>query len=72
MIQYDSKGMVMKKVSMFLIVVTLLAGMVGCEGEGEGEIVTTYDLTIASVEGGNVTTPGEGTFVYCHRIQITC
>jgi len=48
-----------KRISIFLITVTLIAGMVGCGGGG-GE----YDLTIASTAGGSVTTPGEGTFTY--------
>lgn len=47
----------MKRISIFLIVVTLLAGMVGCGGE-------SYTLTIFSSAGGAVTTPGEGTFSY--------
>jgi len=45
------------RVSTFLIVVALIAGMVGCIG---GE----FDLTIASTTGGSVTNPGEGTFTY--------
>jgi len=46
-----------KNVSIFLITAALIAGMVGC-----GPI--QYDLTISSTEGGDVTTPGEGTFAY--------
>ena len=45
------------RVSIFLIMVALIAGMVGCGG-------VKYDLTIASTAGGSVTTPGERTFTY--------
>ncbi|HUW46896.1 MAG TPA: GLUG motif-containing protein [Dehalococcoidia bacterium] len=47
----------MKRVSIFLITAALIAGMAGC-----GPI--QYNLTISSTEGGEVTTPGEGTFAY--------
>jgi len=53
----------MKSISIFLIAILLIVGIVGCEGEGEGETVS-YDLTISSTAGGSVTTPGEGTFTY--------
>jgi hypothetical protein len=53
----------MKRISLLLILVTLLAWIAGCESEAEGEIVS-YDLTIASTAGGAVTTPGEGVFTY--------
>lgn len=45
------------KVGIFLIVVALIAGMVGC-------IFVRYDLTTSSTEGGQVTIPGEATFAY--------
>jgi hypothetical protein len=48
------------KVSIFLISIALLAGMAGCDRNGS----EFYTLTISSTEGGNVTTPGEGTFTY--------
>jgi hypothetical protein len=48
-----------KRISILLILVALVAGMVGCGGG-----VITYHLTISSTAGGNVTTPGEGTFSY--------
>ena len=48
----------MKRVSSFLIVVALIAGMAGCDG---GE---SYALIIDSTEGGSVTIPGEGIFTY--------
>jgi hypothetical protein len=41
----------------FLIVIALVAGMVGCVG-------VEYDVTITSTTGGSVNTPGEGTFTY--------
>jgi len=46
-----------KRISSFLIVAALIAGLVGCVG-------LEYDLTIASTAGGSVTTPGEGTSAY--------
>jgi len=48
------------RLSIFLIAVTLIAGMVSC-GDGDG---VQYELTIASTEGGEVTSPGEGTSSY--------
>jgi hypothetical protein len=45
------------RVSIFLIAVALMVGMVGCAP-------VQYNLTISSTEGGEVTTPGENTFVY--------
>ena len=49
----------MKRISIFLIVVALIAGMVGC-----GNATTVYYLLIGSSEGGEVTEPGEGAFSY--------
>jgi hypothetical protein len=43
---------------MFLIVAALVVGITACDGPD------TYQLTISSTSGGNVTTPGEGTFPY--------
>jgi hypothetical protein len=48
------------RASIFLIMVALIGGMVGCGG-GVG---AHYDLTVASTAGGSVTNPGEGTFPY--------
>ena len=57
----------MKKLGIFLVMVALIAGMVGCEplscGGGSSTPVQ-YDLTIYSTTGGSVTTPGEGTLTY--------
>ena len=47
----------MKRISSFLIVSALIAGMVGC-------VSVKCDVTIVSTAGGSVTTPGEGTFTY--------
>ena len=47
----------MKRVKVFLIVLALIAGMVGC-------VPVQYSLTISSTEGGEVTTPGVGTSTY--------
>jgi hypothetical protein len=48
------------RVSIFLIMVALVAGMAGCVQP----VPSSYDLTIASTAGGLVTIPGEGTFTY--------
>ena len=47
----------MKRISIFLITVVLIAAVLGC---GEG----SHTLTINSTAGGSVTTPGLGTFTY--------
>jgi len=48
--------------SIFLIMVALITGMIGCDGGGSnGE---SYTLTITSTFGGSVTEPGEGAFIY--------
>lgn len=47
----------MKRVSVFLIAVALIAGMAGCAP-------IQHQLTIFSTAGGSVITPGEGTFTY--------
>jgi len=50
------------RVSIFLIAVTLIAGVVVYDSDyGSRE---SYTLTIASTTGGSVITPGEGTFTY--------
>jgi len=49
----------MKRVSIFLITVALIAGMVGC-----APTAAQYNLTISSTEGGEVVTPGEGALTY--------
>ena len=46
--------------SIFLVIVALTVGIVGCDDGGS----EPYTLTIASTAGGSVTTPGEGTFTY--------
>jgi len=45
------------RLSIFLITVALIAAVVGCAP-------VQYDLTVSGTEGGEVTTPGEGTFTY--------
>jgi hypothetical protein len=45
-------------VGILLIVAALVVGFTACDG------ADTYQLTISSTSGGNVTTPGEGTFTY--------
>jgi uncharacterized repeat protein (TIGR02543 family) len=46
--------------SIVLIAVSLIAGTVGCIGEE----TPMYDLTISTTEGGEITSPGDGTFGY--------
>ena len=47
-------------VSILLIVAVLVVGVAACDGDG----ASTYQLMISSASGGNVTSPGEGTFPY--------
>lgn len=49
----------MERFSVFLIAVAFIVGLVGCT---PGPV--QYDLTISSTEGGEITSPGEGTFSY--------
>jgi len=58
----------MKGISILLITVTLLAGIAGC-GDGGGGV--EYDLTITSTEGGEVTSPGEGTSSYDEETEVS-
>lgn len=48
----------MRRTSIFLIMVISVAGIAGC-----GTTPVQYELTITSTIGGNVTEPGEGTFI---------
>ena len=50
----------LKTIGTFIIAIALIAGVVGCEGEGERQ----HDLVIDSGAGGVVSDPGEGTFTY--------
>ena len=45
-------------IGILLIVAALVVGVIACDG------ADTYQLTISSASGGNVTVPGEGTFAY--------
>jgi hypothetical protein len=49
-----------RKIGAALLAVTLVAGMAGCFTPFRAQC----QLTISSTEGGEVTTPGEGTFTY--------
>jgi len=64
-IQYYSEDMYVKRVSIFLIVVALIAGVLGCDGNRE-----SYILTITSTPGGSVVEPGEGTFTYYAGTEV--
>jgi preprotein translocase subunit YajC len=50
----------MARVNIFLIIVALIGGTIGCASP----TLAQYNLTISSTGGGSVTTPGEGTFTY--------
>jgi hypothetical protein len=52
------------RVVIFLIVVALIAGMVGCAP------AVKYNLTVSSTDGGEVTSPGEGTFTCYERRAV--
>jgi hypothetical protein len=51
-----------KRVSIFLIIVALVVGAVGCVPVPG--VTVKYTLSISSTTGGTVTTPGEGLFHY--------
>jgi hypothetical protein len=53
------RGHCLARASIFFIMVVLIAGMAGCVSSP-----VEHDLTVSSTEGGNVTTPGEGTFAF--------
>jgi internalin A len=57
------------RVSIFLIIVALIAGMVGCDGGGNGSDGGSYTLTVNSTAGGvvavnDVIIPGKTMFIY--------
>jgi len=66
----SSKGhYYLTRISMFLVLVTLIAVMVGCASDADSHsapavVPARYILSISSTEGGSVSTPGEGTFTY--------
>jgi hypothetical protein len=45
------------RIGIFLVMAALIAGVVGCGP-------TQYNLTVSSTEGGEVTNPGEGAYIY--------
>jgi uncharacterized protein YkwD len=58
-------GIRVKRTSIFLVVVALIAGMVGCVSSPApygSDIPTYYHLTISGSEGGEIASLGEGTF----------
>jgi hypothetical protein len=57
------KGRYIKRISIFLAIAALIAGMAGC---GPAQ----HTLTIASVLGGSVIVPGEGNFVYDEGMKV--
>jgi hypothetical protein len=56
----------LRPIGSFLITVALVAGMLGCT-PGPAQ----YDLTIYITEGGEIVTPGEGTFTYDEGTAVT-
>jgi NOL1/NOP2/fmu family ribosome biogenesis protein len=50
----------MTRVGIFLIIIALIGGTIGCASPP----LAQYDLTISSTEGGSVIDPGEETFAY--------
>ena len=54
----------MNRISSFLVVAALIAGMVGCVSSP-----TQYNLTISSTEGGETGSLGEGTFA-CYEGDV--
>jgi Divergent InlB B-repeat domain/The GLUG motif len=56
----------MARICIFLTIVALIAGMVGCGPTG-----IQYTLTIVSTSGGSVTEPGEGTFTYDEGAMVS-
>jgi hypothetical protein len=60
------KHQYMRGAGIFLIAVALVAGMVGCSpvSDPDSDPTPEYDLNISSTAGGEVPTPGEGTFTY--------
>jgi hypothetical protein len=54
----------MRGVGILLVLVAFVAGMVGCAGPVQ------YSLTISTTEGGEITTPGEGTFNYDEGAEV--
>ena len=51
----------MKRLGLSLLILALIVGMTGCAAGSSRPV--RYDLTVASVEGGSVDIPGEGTFI---------
>ena len=56
----------LRTISSLLITAALIVGMVGCTPGP-----TQCDLTISITEGGEVVTPGEGTFTYDEGTSVT-
>ncbi len=66
------QGIHVKRISIFLIVAALIAGMVGCVSSPTQHGLSApahYYLTISGSEGGEVTTLGEGTFT-CDEDEV--
>jgi hypothetical protein len=54
----NRRGQYLIRLSIFLLIAILVTGMAGCDVQP-----VQYELSISSTEGGNVTCPGEGTFI---------
>ena len=66
----------MKRIGIFLVAVTLIAGLTGCDNNGGESYTLTISstiggsVTISSTIGGNVTIPGEGTYNYPAGVAV--
>jgi asparagine N-glycosylation enzyme membrane subunit Stt3 len=56
----------MKRISLLLIAMALIAGMAGCFTPFRMQ----FQLNMSSTEGGRVVTPGEGVFVYWQGTEV--
>lgn len=56
-----------KRISLLLVAMALVAGMAGCFTPFRMQ----FQVTISSTEGGRVTTPGEGVFVYWQGTKVS-
>lgn len=61
----------MKTIGSFLVAMALVVAMVSCtdgvddsDGNGNGNEAVSYQLAVSSTEGGEVTSPGKGTWTY--------
>ena len=63
----------MKRVAALLIALALISGLIGCPADSTPEPTppVQYVLTISRTAGGQVTAPGEGTFIYETGVAVS-